>query len=43
MFGEDVVRGVEKVEDFSHAYIGHSLVDDLFDLDRRHTDGERRF
>ena len=39
--GEDLVGGVEGVEDLGHADVGDRLVDDLFDLDRRDADGER--
>ena len=41
-FGENLVGGVDEVEHLGHADIGHGLVDDLLDLDRRDADGERR-
>ena len=40
--GEDVVRRVDEVEGLGHADVGHRLVDDLLDLDRRDPHGERR-
>ena len=39
---EDVVRRVDEVEDRGHAAVGHRLIDDLLDLCRRDTNGERR-
>ena len=32
---------MKKVIDLGHTHIRHGLVDDLFDLDRSHTDDER--
>ena len=32
---QKLVGGVEEIVDLGHAYVGHGLVDDLFDLDRR--------
>jgi hypothetical protein len=39
-FGEDVVGGVDEVEDLGHAYVRHCVVDDLFDLDGSDADGQ---
>ena len=33
---------MDEVESLAHAHVGHSLVDDLLDLDGRDADGERR-
>lgn len=39
--GEHVVGGVQEVEDFRHADVGHGLVDDLLHLDRGDAYGQR--
>ena len=38
--GQDVVGGVEEVEDLAHPRVGDGLVDDLPGLDRSHPGGE---
>ena len=40
--GQHLVRGVNEIERLGHANIGHGLIDDLFDLDWRDPDIERR-